>query len=141
MGETKCSSEKNTTEKTCKFIEELNAFQPTMVKLEENVSKITAIHTLIKQFNIENLSQKELNDYELTLKNAYVDMDKKIKENRNEINQNKDNMKNGISAEIEKNKANIIKLNEQISTSLEYLDDKTDRALIQSKLAENKAES
>ena len=139
MGETKCSSEKNTTEKTCKFIEELNAFQPTMVKLEENVSKITAIHTLIKQFNIENLSQKELNDYELTLKNAYVDMDKKIKENRNEINQNKDNMKNGISAEIEKNKANIIKLNEQISTSLEYLDDKTDRALIQSKLAENKA--
>ena len=140
QGDTKCSVEKNTTEKTCKFIEDLNAFQPTMQKLEENVSKITSIYTLIKQFNIENLSAKELNDYEQSLKNAYVDLDKKIKENRSEINANKDNMKNGISADIEKIKANIIELNQNITTSVAYLDDKTDRGTIRKLLTENKAD-
>ena len=61
-----------------------------MNKLEENVNKIGTIHQLIKQFNIDAVSQKDLNEYENYLKNAYIDMDKKIKDQRNEINSKKD---------------------------------------------------
>jgi len=131
-GNNKLAAEHNTIDKTCKFIEDLNAFQPTMQKLEENVNKIGTIHALIKQFNIDCVSQKDLTDYETNLKNAYIDMDKKIKDQRNEINSKKDSLKSEISSDIEKNKANIIKLNEQLTTNLELLDDKTDRTIVQS---------
>ena len=137
-GNNKVNTEHNTIDKTCKFIEELNAFQTTMNKLEENVNKIGTIHQLIKQFNIDAVSQKELNEYDNYLKNAYLDMDKKIKDQRNEINSKKDSLKSEISSDIEKNKSNIIKLNEQLTTNLELLDDKTDRAIVQNILTNAK---
>ena len=137
-GNTKLATEHNTIDKICKFIEELNAFQPTMQKLDDNVNKIGNIYTLIKQFNIDTVSQKDLNDYETFLKNSYIDMDKKIKDERNEINSKKDSLKSEISSNIEKNKADIIKENEKIINDQKLFDDKTDRMEIQSLLTNYK---
>ena len=68
----KINTEHNTIDKICKFIEELNAFQPTMQKLEENVNKMGSIYQIIKQFNIDTVLPKDLTDYETNLKNAFI---------------------------------------------------------------------
>ena len=118
----KVNTEHNTIEKICKFIEDLNAFQPTMQKLEENVSKMGNIYSLIKQFNIDTVLAKDLTDYETNLKNAFIETEKEIKAQRNDINSKKDGYKSDISTEIEKNKANIMKLNDNVITNTELAD-------------------
>ena len=115
----KINTEHNTIEKICKFIEELNAFQPTMQKLEEDVAKMGSIYSLIKQFNIDTVLAKDLTDYETNLKNAFIETEKEIKAQKNDINSKKDGYKSDISTEIEKNKANIMKLNDNVTTNTE----------------------
>ena len=130
----KINTEHNTIEKICKFIEELNAFQPTMQKLEEDVTKMGNIYSLIKQFNIDTVLAKDLTDYETNLKNAFIETEKEIKAQRNEINSKKDGYKSDISTEIEKNKANIMKLNDNVTTNTELAEVGVERNRIKSLL-------
>lgn len=134
----KFSFEKSSTEKICKFVEDINEFNPTLEKLKINVGDISTIYNLIKTFNISTLSQEDHTDYENSFKNAYVNLSTKLQGQMEEINKLKDNQQAIISTDIKSCQTNIIKLNEVMQTNAQLLDDKTDRQNITTILTDYK---
>lgn len=82
----KFAFEKSSTEKICKFVEDISEFNPTLEKLKTNVGDISTIYNLIKTFNISTLSQEDHTDYENSFKNAYVNLSTKLQGQMEEIN-------------------------------------------------------
>ncbi|MCQ2815625.1 MAG: hypothetical protein MJ252_00015 [archaeon] len=111
------TDERKTSKEICQFIKRKNQYEPTRLKLESNIKEMSQMLITMKAFR---LSSDEMNKFKSRITDPYDKLDKDIKSAEEEIKNNKTGTLSKIKDDIDKTKADIEQLTDDINKSVLY---------------------
>jgi len=113
-------TKKNNIAAACEYKLALNKYQSTLKKLETRIEKFKIIYDTVKFFKVESVTADLLQEYDIN-KNAYNEIDLKVKNGYEEINKLKENFLVTLDNDVKINQEKMKDLYNEITDGI-YLE-------------------